>query len=148
MTVPDLSRCAHISELNLDGTIEEPELLIYSTLWSCGILPKNCHVDPSPLAAQTASLATRGFAHSTRTEILTNSTRMSHIRNSAWLTFYLIRMSHNRYFYPTDIPLSPDVSQLPFYPSDIPLSPNVSHSRHSIRPTSHSLRISHSRHVT
>ena len=34
MKVPDLARCVQISELNLDGTIEEPELLIYSTLWS------------------------------------------------------------------------------------------------------------------
>ena len=32
MKVPDLARCVQISELNLDGTIEEPELLIYSTL--------------------------------------------------------------------------------------------------------------------
>ena len=34
MTVPDLSRCVHISELNLADTTEELELPMYSTLSS------------------------------------------------------------------------------------------------------------------
>ena len=34
----------------------------------CGILPKKCHVAPSPLATQTAPLATCDIAHSTRGE--------------------------------------------------------------------------------
>ena len=97
-------------------------------LTHCGILPKNCHVAPSSLAAQTSPLATRGIAHSTRTEILTHSTRMSHIRNSARPTFYLIRMSHSRNFArPTSH----------FF--------QISHSRNSIRPTFHLLRIFHIR---
>ena len=37
----------------------------------CGILPKKCHVDPSPLATQTAPLTTRGIAQSTRGEFCT-----------------------------------------------------------------------------
>ena len=47
-----------------------------------GILPKKCHVAPSPLATQMAPLATRGIAHSTRGE-----------------------------FYTADVPPSPDISQ-------------------------------------
>ena len=38
---------------------------------NCGILPKKCHVAPSSLAMQTAPLATRGIAHSTRGEFCT-----------------------------------------------------------------------------
>ena len=49
---------------------------------NCGILPKKCHVAPSSLAMQTAPLATRGIAHSTRGEFCT-----------------------------TDVPPSPDISQ-------------------------------------
>ena len=41
-------------------------------------------------------LATRGIAHSTRTEILTHSTRISHIRNFVQPTFHLLRISHIR----------------------------------------------------
>ena len=63
---------------------------------SCGILPKKCHMAPSPLATQAAPLATRGIAHSTRMEIIAHSTQMSHIRNSVPPTFYFIRMSHSR----------------------------------------------------
>ena len=72
----------------------------------CGILLKNCHMAPSPLATQTAPLVTRGIAYSTRTEIIAHSTRteiithsigMSHIRKYARPTFYLIRMSHSRH---------------------------------------------------
>ena len=62
---------------------------------ACGILPKKCHVAPSPLDTQTAPLATSGIAHSTRTEILTHSIRISHIRIQP--TFYLILMSHSRH---------------------------------------------------
>ena len=35
------------------------------------------------------------ITHSTRTEILTHSTRISHIRNSVRPTFHLLRISHN-----------------------------------------------------
>ena len=61
----------------------------------CGILPKKCHVAPSPWDTQTAPLATCGITHSTWTEILTHSTRISHIRIRP--TFYLIWMSHSRH---------------------------------------------------
>ena len=37
---------------------------------NCEILPKKCHVAPFPLDTQTAPLATRSIAHSTRREIL------------------------------------------------------------------------------
>ena len=40
-------------------------------------------------------LTTHGISHSTRTEILTHSTRISHIRNSVRPTFHLLRISHN-----------------------------------------------------
>ena len=54
-------------------------------------------------------LATRGIAHSTRTEIIAHSTRTSHIRNSSPPTFH------------------PDISQPQFYPVDVLPSPDISH---------------------
>ena len=41
-------------------------------------------------------LATRGIAHSTRTGILTHSTRISHIWNSVRPTFHLLQIFHIR----------------------------------------------------
>ena len=97
----------------------------------CGILPKKCHVAPSPLATQMAPFATRDIAHSTRTEIIAHSTRMSHIRNYARPTFYLIRMSHSRN---SVRPMSHFI--------------RISHNRNSVQPTSHLLRILRIRHLS
>ena len=73
-------------------------------------------------------LATHGIAHSTRTEILTSSTRMSHIRNSAQPTFYLVRMFHNRN----------SIRQTSHFL-------RISHNRNSVRLTFYLLRIFHIR---
>ena len=43
-------------------------------------------------------LATRGISHSTRMEILTHSTRISHIQNSVRPTFHLFWISHIQNF--------------------------------------------------
>ena len=82
----------------------------------CGILPKKCHVAPSPLDTQTtplrhmASLIPFGrkiIAHSTRMSHSRNFVRptshflrISHSRNSVRLTFYLLRIFHIRRFPP------------------------------------------------
>ena len=72
------------------------------------------------------------ITHSTRTEILTHSTRMSHIRNSfpptfhpgvshlefCRLTFYLIRMSHIQNSSPPTF--HPGISHSEFFYADIP----------------------------
>ena len=52
----------------------------------CGILPKKCHVAPSPLDTQTTPLATRDIVHSTRVGIL--SGRLSTI--SGYLTVVIL----------------------------------------------------------
>ena len=67
--------------------------------------------------------------------------RMSHIRNSALSTFYFIRMSHIRNSSPP--PLHPDVSHPEFCPANVQHSTRISHIRNSTRPTFHLLRISH-----
>ena len=54
-----------------------------------------------------------------------HSILMSHIRNSARPTFYLIRMSHIWNSSPS--PFHPDVSHPEFYPADVQPSSDVSH---------------------
>ena len=123
-----------------------------------GSLPNLPHGSLS-LTTRIVPLAMRGIAHSTRTEIIAHFTRMSHIRNSAPPTFYLIRMSHIRnsalstfYFIrmshirnSSPPPLHPDVSHPEFCPANIQHSTQISHIRNSTRPTFHLLRISHIR---
>ena len=79
-------------------------------------------------------LATHGIAHSTRTEILTHSTWMSHIRNSVQPAFYLIRMSHIRISSPPTF--HPGISHPEFFSADIPpgyLTSRFLLGRHSTR---------------
>ena len=83
---------------------------------------------PTPCTRRRPFFTMRNITHSTRTKILTHSTRMSHIRNSVWPTFYLIRMSHSRNS------VRPTSRFL-----------RISHSRNSIRPTFPLLRIFHIR---
>ena len=69
-------------------------------LWRhmCGILPKNCHVAPSPLDTQTVPC-------------------------DAWHSSLHLDISHPE-FYPANVLPYPDVSQPQFYPADIPSSPD------------------------
>ena len=89
----------------------------------------------SLLHMQTVPLAMCGIAHSTRTKILTHSTRMSRIRNSSPPAFHP-DVSHPEFF-SADIPPGclasgillrqhslPDVSHPEFCPADVPPSPN------------------------
>ena len=52
----------------------------------CGILPKKCHVAPSPLATQMTPLAARGIAHSTHWGW----------GDYVWPTFHLLRIFQSR----------------------------------------------------
>ena len=79
-----------------------------------------------------------------QTKILTNSTRMSHNRNSIWSISHFLRMSHSRNsIRPTSHYLRISHNHNSIRPTSHFL--RMSHSRNSIRPTSHSLRMSHSR---
>ena len=98
-------------------------------LWyECGILPKNCHVAPSPLDTQTTPLRHMASLIPFGRKIITHSTRMSHSRNFVRPTSHFLRMSHSRNS------VRPTSHFL-----------RISHNRNSVRLTFYLLRIFHIR---
>ena len=70
-----------------------------SRLWSCGILPKNCRVAPSPLGTQTGPCDARHSSfHPGKNSVLPtfHLLRISYIRNSIRPTFHLLQIFHIR----------------------------------------------------
>ena len=102
-----------------------------------GILVRQCSTLPGCL---TSGILLR--RHSTWTEILTHSTRMSHIRNSSSPTFHPGN-SHPEFF-SADIPPGCLTSEILLRRH----STQISHIRNSVRPTFHLLWIFHTRRLT